>query len=94
MVDDPFGLVGTVLDGKVQVEAAIGAGGFGVFYRGKLNVADVPLVVSRQVDTVEPVADQRSTRFVRTVPPYDRTLARSKRGYFRHKVSDLQVHWH
>ena len=31
--EDPFGWVGATLDGKYQVDAVVGRGGFGVVYR-------------------------------------------------------------
>jgi serine/threonine-protein kinase len=33
-VSDPFALVGATIDGKYRVDAVVGAGGFGVVYRG------------------------------------------------------------
>jgi hypothetical protein len=38
MTEDFFELVGTSLDGKYRVDEAIGEGGFGVVYRGELEI--------------------------------------------------------
>ncbi len=45
ILQDPFGLTGTVLDGQYRVEEIVGEGGFGVVYRGRHLSLDQPIAV-------------------------------------------------
>ena len=45
MFEDPFGIVGTTIDGKYQVLTVIGEGGFGVVYRGVHLTLEQPIAV-------------------------------------------------
>jgi eukaryotic-like serine/threonine-protein kinase len=42
---DPFGLVGTTLDGQYRVDAIVGEGGFGVVYRGWHRSLEQPIAI-------------------------------------------------
>jgi serine/threonine protein kinase len=42
---DPFGIVGRIVDGRYRIEAAIGAGGFGVVYRALHLGFDSPIAL-------------------------------------------------
>jgi eukaryotic-like serine/threonine-protein kinase len=42
---DPFGLVGSTLDGQYRVDAPVGEGGFGVVYRGWHVSLDQPIAI-------------------------------------------------
>lgn len=44
-IADPFGLVGTVLEGQFRVDAVVGEGGFGVVYRGRHLGLDQPVAI-------------------------------------------------
>src|SRR5262249_791526 len=43
--DDPFGLVGTILDGQYRVDRVVGEGGFGVVYRGYHLTFEQPVAI-------------------------------------------------
>ncbi len=45
LLSDPFGLVGTVLEGNYHVDAVVGEGGFGVVYRGHHLSLDQPIAI-------------------------------------------------
>ncbi len=42
---DPFGLVGTILDGQYRIDAVVGEGGFGVVYRGYHLTFEQPVAI-------------------------------------------------
>jgi eukaryotic-like serine/threonine-protein kinase len=44
-LQDPFGLVGTTLDGHYRCESVVGEGGFGVVYRGRHLSLDQPVAI-------------------------------------------------
>jgi serine/threonine protein kinase len=44
-VQDPFGLIGSVLGGKYRLEGVLGEGGFGVVYAGRQVALDQPVAV-------------------------------------------------
>lgn len=45
LLQDPFGLSGTLLDGQYRVDAVVGEGGFGVVYRGRHLSLDQPIAI-------------------------------------------------
>jgi eukaryotic-like serine/threonine-protein kinase len=45
VLDDPFALAGTVLEGQYRADAVIGEGGFGVVYRGKHLSLEQPIAI-------------------------------------------------
>ena len=44
-LEDPFGLVGTTLDGQHRVDQVVGEGGFGVVYRGWHLSLEQPIAI-------------------------------------------------
>ncbi len=44
-MQDPFGLIGSVLGGKYRLEGVLGEGGFGVVYAGRQVALDQPIAV-------------------------------------------------
>jgi len=44
-IKDPFGLVGTLLDGQYRIDAVVGEGGFGVVYRGFHLSLEQPIAI-------------------------------------------------
>lgn len=57
---DPFGLIGTVIDGRCLVEKAVGRGGFGVVYRAQHLHLGGPVAI--KVLKLPESADDRSRR--------------------------------
>jgi serine/threonine protein kinase len=55
-IADPFGLVGTLLEGQFRVDATVGEGGFGVVYRGRHLGLDQPVAIKalKGLDTGDP----------------------------------------
>jgi eukaryotic-like serine/threonine-protein kinase len=45
LLHDPFGLVGTLLEGQYRVDAVVGEGGFGVVYQGRHLSLDQPIAI-------------------------------------------------
>ena len=45
ILQDPFGLAGTLLEGQYRVDAVVGEGGFGVVYRGRHLSLDQPIAI-------------------------------------------------
>ncbi|MBX3210685.1 MAG: protein kinase [Labilithrix sp.] len=45
LLQDPFGLSGTLLDGQYRVDEVVGEGGFGVVYRGRHLSLDQPIAI-------------------------------------------------
>ncbi len=44
-LEDPFGLVGTTLDGQYRADQVVGEGGFGVVYRGWHASLEQPIAI-------------------------------------------------
>ena len=45
ILQDPFGLAGTLLEGQYRADAVVGEGGFGVVYRGRHLSLDQPIAI-------------------------------------------------
>jgi len=45
LLQDPFGLAGTLLEGQYRADAVVGEGGFGVVYRGRHLSLDQPIAI-------------------------------------------------
>jgi serine/threonine-protein kinase len=57
---DPFGLVGTILEGQYRVERVVGEGGFGVVYRGFHMTFEQPIAIKALKIPALDVATQNS----------------------------------
>ena len=69
---DPFGLVGTTVDGKYRVERPLGEGGFGVVYAGTHLLLQTPVAIK----VMKPLAGKldQTERAVRAFVREARTL--------------------
>ena len=57
-IEDPFGLVGTTLDGQYRVDQVVGEGGFGVVYRGWHVSLEQPIAIK----ALKVLADDRAVQ--------------------------------
>ena len=57
-IEDPFGLVGTTLDGQYRVDQVVGEGGYGVVYRGWHNSLEQPIAIK----ALKVLADDRAVQ--------------------------------
>ena len=61
-LSDPFGLVGTTLDGEYRVDAVAGEGGFGVVYRGLHLGLEQPVAIKalKGLDAIGGLGDEKA----------------------------------
>jgi eukaryotic-like serine/threonine-protein kinase len=57
-IEDPFGLVGTTLDGQYRVDQVVGEGGYGVVYRGWHLSLEQPIAIK----ALKVLADDRAVQ--------------------------------
>lgn len=63
VLPDPFGIVGTILDGRYLVERVVGGGGFGVAYRAQHLQFDSPVAI-KALRLPEALPDDRRAGFI------------------------------